>query len=43
MNNKSEIRVKGMQAPIGALGLVNAERFMAANQMSAATPQQGSN
>ena len=31
MNTEAEIRVKGMQALIGALGLVDAERFMAAN------------
>jgi len=31
MNTETEIRVKGMQALIGALGLVDAERFMAAN------------
>jgi hypothetical protein len=30
MNTEAEIRVKGMQALIGALGLVDAERFMAA-------------
>jgi hypothetical protein len=30
MNNETEIRMKGMQALIGALGLVDAERFMAA-------------
>jgi hypothetical protein len=30
MNNEAEIRMKGMQALIGALGLVDAERFMAA-------------
>ena len=30
MNTDAEIRVKGMQALIGALGLVDAERFMAA-------------
>ncbi|WP_397404847.1 hypothetical protein [Phenylobacterium sp.] len=30
MNNETEIRIKGMQALIGALGLVDAERFMAA-------------
>ena len=29
MNTEAEIRVKGMQALIGALGLVDAERFMA--------------
>lgn len=29
-NTEAEIRVKGMQALIGALGLVDAERFMAA-------------
>lgn len=33
MNTEAEIRVKGMQALIGALGLVDAERFMAANQI----------
>lgn len=71
MNTEAEIRVKGMQALIGALGLVDAERFMAAasrdrfnytewrrlglpdmglqelaaaaNQMSAAMAQPGSN
>ncbi len=31
MNTEAEIRVKGMQALIVALGLVDAERFMAAN------------
>lgn len=31
MSTEAEIRVKGMQALIGALGLVDAERFMAAN------------
>jgi len=31
MNTEAEIRVKGMQALIGALGLVDAERFIAAN------------
>lgn len=31
MNTDTEIRVKGMQALIGALGLVDAERFVAAN------------
>ena len=31
MNTEAEIRIKGMQALIGALGLVDAERFMAAN------------
>ena len=30
MNTEAEIRVKGMQALIGALGLVDAERFIAA-------------
>lgn len=30
MNTEAEIRMKGMQALIGALGLVDAERFMAA-------------
>ena len=30
MNSEAEIRMKGMQALIGALGLVDAERFMAA-------------
>ncbi len=30
MSTEAEIRVKGMQALIGALGLVEAERFMAA-------------
>ena len=30
MNTEAEIRIKGMQALIGALGLVDAERFMAA-------------
>lgn len=30
MSTEAEIRVKGMQALIGALGLVDAERFMAA-------------
>jgi hypothetical protein len=30
MNSEAEIRVKGMQALIGALGLVDAERFMVA-------------
>jgi hypothetical protein len=30
MATKAEIRVAGMQALIGALGLVDAERFMAA-------------
>ena len=30
MATEAEIRVKGMQALIGALGLVDAERFMAA-------------
>ena len=28
MSTEAEIRVKGMQALIGALGLVDAERFM---------------
>lgn len=31
MNTETEIRVKGMQALIGVLGLVDAERFMAAS------------
>ena len=31
MSTEAEIRVKGMQALIGALGLVDAERFIAAN------------
>ncbi len=31
MNSEAEIRLKGMQALIGALGLVDAERFMAAS------------
>ena len=31
MSTEAEIRVKGMQALIGALGLVDAERFMVAN------------
>ena len=31
MNTEAEIRVKGMHALIGALGLVDAQRFMAAN------------
>ena len=31
MSTEAEIRVKGMQTLIGALGLVDAERFMAAN------------
>jgi len=31
MNTEAEIRVKGMQALIGVLGLVDAERFIAAN------------
>lgn len=31
MNTEAEIRVKGMQALIDALGLVDAERFVAAN------------
>jgi len=30
MNTEAEIRMKGMQALIGALGLVDAERFMVA-------------
>ena len=30
VNTEAEIRVKGMQALMGALGLVDAERFMAA-------------
>ena len=30
MNTDAEIRVQGMQALMGALGLVDAERFMAA-------------
>ena len=30
MNTEAEIRMKGMQALIGALGLVDAERFRAA-------------
>ena len=30
MATEAEIRVNGMQAPIGALGLVDAERFVAA-------------
>ena len=30
MNTEAEIRVRGMQALIGALGLVDAERFIAA-------------
>ena len=31
MNTEAEIRVKGMQALIGVLGMVDAERFIAAN------------
>ena len=31
MNTEAEIRVKGMHALIGALGLLDAQRFMAAN------------
>ena len=31
MNTEAEIRVKGMQALIDVLGLVDAERFIAAN------------
>lgn len=31
MSTETEIRVKGMQALIGVLGLVDAERFIAAN------------
>jgi hypothetical protein len=30
MSSEAEIRMKGIQALIGALGLVDAERFMAA-------------
>lgn len=30
MNTEAEIRIKGMKALMGALGLVDAERFMAA-------------